>query len=169
MHRRSMRDGSGRQRNRTGMSKNCSRSASNAVCTLRRIAQPPSTRLTHSKQNRIMRDSWRLWCDVATFGRCYRSASGAARRAVPGKPRTSFSRFNPPSAFEPAESVMTVCIMGERPARRQRYSRGCERGWRGGDERCGSRSVVNSVLICPISLICPIGPRGPMGRMGRYQ
>ena len=34
---------------------------------------------------------------------CYRSASGAAQYAVPGKPRTSFSKFNPPPTFESVE------------------------------------------------------------------
>ncbi len=57
MRRRSVRDGSGRRRTRTRTPKQESQSFSNVARTSRRTAHPPSTRLTHSKQNRIMRDS----------------------------------------------------------------------------------------------------------------
>jgi hypothetical protein len=58
MRSRLMRDGSGRRRIRTRTPKKCRRIVSQTSRTSRRTAQPPSTRLTHSKQNRIMRDSW---------------------------------------------------------------------------------------------------------------
>jgi hypothetical protein len=58
MRSRLARDGSGRRRIRTRTPKKCRQSVSQTSRTSRRTAQPPSTRLTHSKQNRIMRDSW---------------------------------------------------------------------------------------------------------------